>query len=384
MRHSDYIAKRDQLVAGFLADTSVIDKSSLQFNVVSASLSNYLPGINEKLHYKIYRDILLHQRLSMLEQDNFSVLDFVRYENLDEQLLNLLKNNPIVICTFHTGSYRLINLFLMQQKIPFSLVIAGKVMEQQGDKYRHLFQELSLNMGDELKFIEAESSTSGLSMLKELKRGKSLVVYIDGNTGSGSISAQNNNHCLVNFLEQGLFARKGAAFLSHISNCAMITVASYRKSIDDIRLRFSDIMYPDTNLDRNRFAEITTQKMYNEFAGIVARYPEQWEGWLYIHKSAHMRSRLCKKKFTNTLKSATSKFVSFNCKEFGIFKIEKASFLFQKRNYSSYPIDAALYNFLSACMLKHTDANSISTCLLDQLCEMRIVLPAYPVGVYKI
>lgn len=377
MNHEEYIEKREQLIRDYSDDANnVIDKFSLQFNVVSASLSNYLPGTNAKLHDKIYREILLHQRLSVLEQNCLSAMNFVHCENLDKRLLGLLKNKPVIICTFHTGSYRLINLFLMQQKVPFSLVIAGKVLHQQGDVYRNLFKRIRLDAHDELKLIDAESPAAGLSMLKELKKGKSLVIYIDGNTGSGSANAQNNNRCLINFLDQQIFARKGAAFLSHISNCALITVASYRKSINDIRLSFGEFIYPDASIERNLFAELTTQKIYNDLAHVVASYPEQWEGWLYIHKSANIYLKSSMINVTNTLKPTTNKFIGFNCKEFGIFKIDEASFLLQKSTYKSYPIDGALYDFLSACILQKSDTNNISACLLKQLGEMKIILPA--------
>ena len=99
-------------------------------------------------------------------------------------------------------------------------------------------------------------------MLRELKNGKSLLLYIDGNTGSGSNTMNNHNHLVVDFFSGKIFARKGIALLAHIAHSPIITVASYRKFVDDIRLRFFDPIYADTKQERSAFTKTTTQKIY--------------------------------------------------------------------------------------------------------------------------
>lgn len=378
MSYTEYISKRDKLIKDFSEDNAnaYMERLSIQFNIVSASFSNYLPQSDVRLHHLMYKNILLHQQLSVLEQSYTSVLDHITCENLDKTIWDTLKHKASIICTFHTGSYRVINLFLIRNKIPFSLVIAGNVKTQQGDLFKSLYKQFHGKDGsDELTLIDAESPVAGLQMLKELRKGRNLLIYIDGNTGSGH-AADNNNHCLVNFLRQKIFARKGIAFLSHISGSPIITAASYRKSIEDIQLRFFETIYPDAGLDRNIFAEITTQKIYNSFADIVERYPDQWEGWLYIHKSAHITGNRYQKQVTISSGSIAAGLFRFNCLKFGIFKIGDIAFLLRKSNYVSYQIDSSLYDLLLTCISKPLDTKSIPTCLLEQLCGLNIILPA--------
>ena len=49
-----------------------------------------------------------------------------------------------------------------------------------------------------------------------------------------------------------------------------------------------DPIVPDSNKERNVFAEETTQQIYDLAAPLIKAYPEQWEGWLYIHKVANI------------------------------------------------------------------------------------------------
>lgn len=79
-----------------------------QFNMTSASLLNYLPSISFNQHEEIFKSILLYKKLSIVEQSAYDALDMVETENLNRDTLNVLKNKPSIICTFHTGSYRII------------------------------------------------------------------------------------------------------------------------------------------------------------------------------------------------------------------------------------------------------------------------------------
>jgi len=188
MKLNEYISKRNQIVYQIENTLNIWKRDDLvrQFNLVSAGLTNYIPTINHKEHEKIYKKILMHQHLSSLEQSFFSVLDFVSYENLSDETLNLLKEKPVIISTFHTGSYRIINHFLVKNQIPYSLVIARDVLKTQGEEIKRLFSEYYDGyVNNELTLIDAESSSSGIQMIREVKKGKSLLLYVDGNVGAG-------------------------------------------------------------------------------------------------------------------------------------------------------------------------------------------------------
>ena len=322
-----------------------------KFNIVSACLSNYLPHIKYEEHENIFKEILLQQQLSIFEQSFYDLPDYIVYENLDASVWELLKNKPSIICTYHTGSYRLLNVFLAKNKIPYSLVISKEAIQSQGESFTRMFAELNGNTGtaSTLTLIDAESPACVLQMARELKNGKHLVVYIDGNTGAGTETLNNHNHCAIDFLNQQIFARKGVGFLAHTMKVPVLPVASFRKSTNDIHLKFFEPVMPDTKQDRALFAENLIKHIYSLVAPIISQYPAQWEAWLYLNKVACVNKTSVPSSSALVRLPAANDKLSFNSAGFGIFKIVKNSFLFKKSNYESFKISSKVYSQLRNC-----------------------------------
>ena len=199
-------------------------------------------------------------------------------------------------------------------------------------------------------------------MLRELKAGRSLLLYMDGNTGAGNSTARNENCCLVDFLRHQLYARKGNGYLAHAANVPIIPVINYRPAWDDIRLRFFDKIMPDAGKDRNNFAIRATQQLYDIAAPYIQQYPEQWEAWLYLHKVVSISNR-------QVLVDGTfdSERFRFNLRDFGVFGISNNSFLFNKTNYTSYKIERGLYKILKQSIDRPVNKKSISRETLREL-----------------
>lgn len=354
MSPQNYLEVRNELVSSF-HNFNIEENETLnsQFNLVSASLSNFLPGIPFSSHAGIYQNILLHKKLSILEQESFEIFDFVETEGLHDNILSTLKNKPSIVCTFHTGSYRVINLFLAKHKIPFTLVIGKLISEQEGSTFSKLYDQLNAANENGFRIINAESPVAGIQMLRELKQKRTLVLYIDGNSGAGSKTNENENSCTVQFLQSQIFARKGIAFLAHTAGVPLITVASDRPALEKIRLRFFEAILPDQTMDRDEFAKRSTQQIFDYVMPLITSYPEQWEGWLYLHKVANVKAPRATIEYSNNINMANEKLV-FNCNQFGIFKVQNISFLLRKADYSLYEISTELFDRLKEC--KHRPA----------------------------
>lgn len=349
---STYIDQRNRLIDSCTTQLPIRTDEYLngQLQMVSAGLMNYLPAIGIENHATIFEQILLHKRLSILEQQYYEVLDHIQTEGPASEMLCFLKTKPAVICTFHTGSYRVLNLFLSRNKIPYTLVISEEVAEKEGSMFNSLFNQLPETTANEtFKIIPAEAANSGLQMLRELRAGRSLVLYIDGNTGAGAATTKNDNRCLVDFLQQQLYARKGIAYLAHLAKVPVLTVACYRKSWEGIRLRFFDPVFPAIEKDRELFAATTTQHIYDLVAPLIREYPEQWEGWLYLHKVANIVSSTVSQPGKRKCINAAGK-MQFDSFRFGIFKVNNSPFLLRKSSYTFYSIDEQLYDFLQTCI----------------------------------
>ena len=375
MLHKTYTELRNNLVNNFKEGLKIKENEYLngQLNMVSAALVNYLPETPIEQHEKIFKNILLHKKLSILEQSTYEALDYVETENLTGEILSQLKTKPVIICTFHSGSYRILNLFLTKNKIPYSLVIGKDIVQQEGASFHSLYNALpGNNQQSDFNIIDAEKANVGLQMLKELKKGRSLLLYIDGNTGAGAATTKNDNRCTVNFLNQQLYARKGIAFLAHAAKVPIVTIVSYRKSWENICLKFCDPIFPDANKERAIFAEEATQQIYDLFAPIIKKYPEQWEAWLYIHKAANIINPAFSIQ-QRKMAGAASEKISLDSFRFGIFKLNGISFLMRKDNYSFYEINNQVYDLLARCSNEHLKKECIEDSLFNQLYEQGVI-----------
>jgi lauroyl/myristoyl acyltransferase len=375
MHNQSYTAARNNLVNNFTESLKIKEDEYLngQLNMVSAALVNYLPEISVDRHEAIFKNVLLHKKLSILEQSTYEALDAVEMENMTDEILCQLKNKPTIICTFHTGSYRVLNLFLTKNKIPYSLVMGKEIVQQEGAAFQSLYKGLpGDNAAADFNIIDAEKPTVGLQMLRELKKGRSLLLYIDGNTGAGAATTKNDNRCVVNFLNQQLFARKGIAFLAHAAGVPIITAACYRTSWKNIKLKFFDPIFPDAGKERDLFAEQATQQIYDLLAPLVKKYPEQWEAWLYIHKVASIINTAVKPAIPKN-KPVVSEKISLDSFRFGIFKLNGTCFLLRKGTYSFYEINNQLYDLLTTCNNAPVKRTSMDDILFNQLYEQGVI-----------
>lgn len=369
MQASDYRTLKDRLFTYYTVELDLHNNEYLQgqLQLVSAGLTNYLPSIPFERHAAIYRQILLHKKLSRAEQAAPVVLDYIQTAGCSAEAFRLLRRGAAIICSFHTGSYRVLNLLLYAQQVPFTLVMGAHAIEKEGHELRALFAELPFNNGvDGLQIIDAEAANAGLQMLRALKNGRTLVMYIDGNTGAGTATKHNDNNCTVDFLEQQLYARKGIAYLAHVAKVPLLPVACYRKTIADIQLHFHAPILPDKSEDREFFSTKTTQALYDFIAPFIVQYPEQWEGWLYLHKTARIVKAPVFKPQATSKKSASQK-LCFDSKRFGIFKLAGKPFLLEKHTYLFYELSTELYILLNKCTVSAISSSRLPNDVLFEL-----------------
>ena len=152
------------------------ERMERQFHIVSASLLHYLPGIAFEKHVDIFKNILLNQSLSILDQDKLHLLEDTAINGLSSDKLERLRAGGNIICTFHLGSYRLLNLFLAANNIPFTLVVSKAVIDGQQDSFETGYSKITGGGDDCFKMIAAEGAGALMQMCRELKNGKNLVI----------------------------------------------------------------------------------------------------------------------------------------------------------------------------------------------------------------
>lgn len=307
------------------------------FVLASTNLSQFLPKINKNKHKRIVKEILYHQKLTWNQQSNLSVIKKCKIKGykIDESI------EPSIFCSFHLGVYRLNLSYLLYKKIPVSLVASSEVIRKQKNEIINHYKNITGK--EDFVIINSESSTSLLQMARELKNGRSLFIYIDGNSGVGGISREKGSMLKTKFFNRPIFVRKGVAFLSHFTKTRIILMMSYRKCLIN-NIQIYNPIYPSLTNEREKYCIEKTNYIYSLFSEYLKKYYKQWEGWFYIHKyldtkslNSNYREEIVKEK----------KHYQFNKKRYDFIFIDKDIYLFDRYTYLSYKIDSDNHKLLT-------------------------------------
>lgn len=247
------------------------------FALFSANLYQCLPKIPVTLHETLYQKACAHQALAVAEQRCPHQLERLKAMNIPSHMYN----QPGIVVTYHTGSYRLIGKWLAMHGFPVTLVIASGVLEQQGDTYRRLVAEAV--PGSRFDLLDAERADALLRMRAALREGRYLLVYVDGNTGTAPL----HNTAVIPFLDSELRVRTGVAHLARLMSCPIYPAINRRMPGGDTVFQCpAPLWVPQSaNKDTNRDAACSaTAALYSLLAATVVKMPEQWESWFYLHE----------------------------------------------------------------------------------------------------
>lgn len=277
--------KSEKLKRKYLLEPDAMIQNTLKYNLCSASKHFYIPDY-VKNNLTFYSEVLYFRDLALL--DDLHHLEAWKQVYFDENIATSgdLKSKPHIYCTFHLGSYRLFNVFLAKNQISYSLVIDSTTIKDQSERFFDLHNSFKNHSGNKYQFkiLNAEDSSIGIQMIRDLRSGQSLLFYIDGNSGVGGMGRNDEKLANIKFLGRDIYARKGVAFISHFTRTPIVPVISYRSPEGLINIKFFDAIYPNLNQEREDYSNETTQVIFDLFSAYLQKYPEQWEGWLYAHK----------------------------------------------------------------------------------------------------
>lgn len=255
-----------------------------RFILFSANLQYFMPGLSSHRHESYFRSLCLQQHVAHLDQSHPQALDGQKIEGLDALRKDILSPGPGIICTYHTGSYRLINRLLMQKQIPFALLVAREVLVDEELLYRRLFRQLCPQAtNDNFQLIDAQEPSALLKLLRLLDKGIKLLLYVDGNTGIGD-TLNRRNSCEVDFFAKKMAVRKGAGLLSYLSGYPVFPLLCKRTAKGALAFEVKQLVLPDKALPRTDFERSMVQQLYAHLEGSLYENPAEWEGWLHVHR----------------------------------------------------------------------------------------------------
>ena len=295
------------------------------FAFFSANLNQMLPHIPLRQHAEFFRECLLYKALATDDERNINTL----HEDILKQEVQLALDKPGIIATFHTGPYRLLPLYLMKNKIPFTLLVSRDVAEQQGAANRLLQQRLA-GKGKESLFdtLIVEEPLVLLKMKRAIEAGRFVLAYIDGNMGAAG-SGRSKRDVLLPFLGAKLWVKTGVADMAFRLACPFYTcVANFdKRGRAEITLH-QTVGYKE-HKSRAAFIVNTVQNLYHQLETTVRDYPMQWEGWLYIHAD---------------LERVTDAEQTAYVRHYMPFEIDGNYFLLHKHSYATFRIPKEIFD----------------------------------------
>jgi KDO2-lipid IV(A) lauroyltransferase len=194
-----------------------------------------------------------------------------------------------------------------------------------------------------MRIHNAENPDVLLKVLREMKEGRSLLVYIDGNTGSGNSTEKLDT---ITFLDQYIQIRKGVGYMSYLSGVPILPVISYRQADCQNVLEIKDVICPNKTLSRDQYSQQVNQYLYNLLAKYLVKYPTQWEGWNYVQQFLAQPQAIVDAQPETATASYRNSY-RFNYSRYSLLNLQKAPILFDKKHYTTFEISTDLYDYLT-------------------------------------
>jgi|SRR5690554_93282 len=345
----------DEYSSIFSTDIFSHREHEIAFNWISANLSHFIPNLPFNLHEQFSKNVKWHQSWAQIDQNYLHLVDTTNIKDHQNILKKASSKSPYIFCTFHLGSYRLINFILASNKIPFNLITDDNYIKSQGEYSKLLFDNAlnkfynkSLEEVTPIDILNAENPNIAFEASRKLKEGCSLLFYIDGNTGVGGVLHNKEKNVKINFLNHEIYARKGIAFISYLTNTPIVPVINLRTGWLDRETHILPPIHPNKDISRNEYIDSTTKSLYKIFETYLKKYPEQWEGWFYIHKfmSSKPKGKNNKQGFHEYMIDVDKDYI-FNFEYFGLMDYNIKKCLLHKSTFETSIIDDTLFKTLS-------------------------------------
>lgn len=338
----------------------------MKFTTFSANIENLMPSIPRQQHEMLFRESLLQQIFTKFDQQCLTAGDLVK---LHGEYRTSNGNKPTIYCTYHLGSYRLLTSVLFRQGVDCVLLVGSNMNQVQGDDMTEHIEGLRQkhSLTNVFRVVETGSPSAGLTILRELKAGRSLIVYVDGSPETAPEAGEEKQFLSVRLGKRRVLTRKGVAYLSHAAGVPVVPVISYRQPDMTNVLQFFKPIRPIIRSDRDMYCQEVMQQLYDAFWPYLTKYPEQWEGWNYIH--SFLEPEIARNGFLNYPIHRPS----FNEQRYTLCDLEQAPILFDRRLYQTYEITEDLRDLLLNLNSVESVEDTVGKEIFSELLEMEVL-----------
>lgn len=317
------------------------ESHSLQtFQFLSANLSRFFPEMPESEHKKAYFEILSYRVLQGVDtqfSSNFSGLDDFNEFNYEE----IRQHLPAMFVSHHTGSYRSAMAFLVKYNINVVLMVDPLAYKYTLEKMQHQYQQVktAFNSTSELIIFPTNQPDLSLQIMAKVKKGYSVLAFIDGNSGSNGYLNRDNS-LQIPFFGQDIYVRTGLPTLSFYLKIPIVPMLSYYDEGLQPRWNVYDPIVPPKG-ERNPAVYVaeSTRYLYSILENALKQYPMQWEGWMFLHRYLTLPAA-----DAGVPSSLTG--ISINDKA-GLFMLDGRYYILNKENYKLMELDEEVFHLFN-------------------------------------
>lgn len=259
------------------------ERDSFRYQLIVSSLRRFIPMLRSEECDNFLEQVLINQALAYREQTDTQMLRQCRCI-----LAEPLDAKPRIYVSFHLSSYRLNMLYLLQNRLPITLVASRDVIDEQGQIIQKSCAQVSGQASHNI--IDANQSNSIMTMVRELKNGYSIFAFVDGNTGLDGMTSKNKHQIRVPLLNSCIMARTGLIYLSKITDTPIVPMITYRKNGEFPTIHIFPSISPKSIENKDEYANRAIRIMYQHLNNALELYANQYEPWLYIYKFADKTS----------------------------------------------------------------------------------------------
>lgn len=334
------------------------ERSSFRYQLIASCLRRFIPSLLPSEYVQFLEQVLINQALAYSEQTDTQMLKNCNYITSEP-----LSTEPRIYVSFHLSSYRLNMLYLLQNGLPITLVASKDVIKEQSSIIKRSYASVSSQTTHNI--IDANHPNSIKSMLRELRDGRSIFAFIDGNTGVDGMSTSNKHLMRVPLLESHIMVRTGLAHLSKIANVPIVPMITYRKQNEFPTICLFNSILANSNENTSNYVIRAIRVIYQYLDSALRSYADQYEPWLYMYKFADKIS-------TNTgQKQFCDINYKFNDFRYNAFCHKNIHYLLDNNDFSAIEIDADTYRHLK---MNEVDINLINSQYRNYFINQQVVI----------
>jgi len=265
-RFARVAAWRGRIALGRVADR---DTHHLLPVFVSASFPQWSAG---RLRRHCARH-MVSRELTRLDHDDVARgarADEIRHPHSIRELRRA--NQGAVVCAMHIGPFHYVPVALGE----LGCDMVGYAAPGPHGTYAEHWRESARRLGTRFDVLSPRSNRDALRAVRAVQAGRMLVVFMDGQHAT----SREHHRADFRFMGNDLYMRIGAALLAHRAGAPIVLAASHREGLARRVVEFSDPLPPPVD-GSNEAAIARTAEMYAWFERVVAKYPEQWAGWVW-------------------------------------------------------------------------------------------------------